>query len=405
MNFSLFYEAFNIKSLSHAIELIKTVLEKKLGKKLQQEKGINYFTNNLGHGFGVRFLIEGTNRFIRFNFDNNKEIESIDIWEEGNPIPKIRIETKNISIVKIIPQIVSKINNPDKKGLEMCEADLDEACKAIKVETISSEENECEYVKSIRKKFGTVKYADPNTVYKDIEQMVQLVIDGKRPSIIISGIAGAGKSFPIRKQIVDSGMLEDIDYTIVKGRTTIFSIYEALFRNNGKLIIYDDCDSIFEKEDGVNILKAALDSGIKRTVSWKSKTTTFDTEGMDDDEIHSIAKKTGKLPSKFDFVGRIIFITNIYYKELPSALQSRSLVVDLTLRASDVLLRIKTIMPDIDEPKEATMEIKEEVWEFFKELVKENRLNKPMSIRNYGNALVIRLSYPENWRHLVEMYS
>lgn len=44
-------------------------------------------------------------------------------------------------------------------------------------------------------------------------------------------------------------------------------LYMALFINRDKLIVFDDCDSVFGNIDSVNILKAALDSYDTRMVS------------------------------------------------------------------------------------------------------------------------------------------
>ena len=170
------------------------------------------------------------------------------------------------------------------------------------------------------------------------------------------------------------------------------------------MIVYDDCDSILKNKDAINMLKAALDTNKERVISWKSK-STFNPDPLETIEIKKLIQK-GKLPDHFDFRGRIIFITNIYYKNIDDALLSRSFVIDVTLQAKDVLLRIETILDNImrDVP-EATYDIKKQVLDYFKYLVKNNQLKKPMSIRTFIAGVIIRLSGDENWKRLVRRYA
>jgi len=243
-----------------------------------------------------------------------------------------------------------------------------------------------------------IKYSNPDTIYNDLQKMVALIIDGIKPSIIVSGKSGTGKSYSINQQIITSQLIEGVDYVSHSGKVTTYELFVALWKNRSRLIVLDDIDSALENKDSANILKAALDE-TKRTVSWLSKTSTFDSTGMSDEAIDRMILKTNKYPEKFEFKGRVIFITNYYYADLPEAIQSRSLVVDVTLKDIDLLKRIKSILPNIKGDN------KEEVYNFFEELVTGNNLQKSLSIRNFTNALAIRSKYPKEWMRLVQLYS
>jgi hypothetical protein len=104
--------------------------------------------------------------------------------------------------------------------------------------------------------------------------------------------------------------------------------------------VFDDCDSILLDDLSLNILKAALDSSKKRTISWNTDSRLLRSEGI---------------PDKFDFKGSAIFITNIKFEHVKSAklkdhlgaLESRCHYLDLTLDTTrDKMLRIKQIMTD-----------------------------------------------------------
>ncbi|HON83685.1 MAG TPA: hypothetical protein PLI22_06060 [Caldisericia bacterium] len=411
MKFSKFYatEAFTDKDMERASELIKSNLEKRLGVELYQQYGVNKFKNSEGIGQGIRYFIGDTDQAIRFNFNNN-EISSVDIWDKNSDSvsPRVRLETEGESVIKLLPQIIQLIQNPSlKETIEVIDSQLDEQPEVIKKNmNVKSISNEVQIIddKEDQKKLDQIEYADPDVVFDDMKKLLNLVITRKRNSIIISGLAGVGKSFTVEETLKESGLVKGRDFEIIKGKSTSYALYQSLFENRDKLIVYDDCDSILKNKDAINMLKAALDTNKERVISWKSK-STFNPDPLETIEIKKLIQK-GKLPDHFDFRGRIIFITNIYYKNIDDALLSRSFVIDVTLKAKDVLLRIETILDNImrDVP-EATYDIKKQVLDYFKYLVKNNQLKKPMSIRTFIAGVIIRLSGDENWKRLVSRYA
>lgn len=411
MKFSKFYatEAFTDKDMERASELIKSNLEKRLGVELYQQYGVNKFKNSEGIGQGIRYFIGDTDQAIRFNFNNN-EISSVDIWDKNSDSvsPRVRLETEGESVIKILPQIIQLIQNPSlKETIEVIDSQLDEQPEVIKKNmNVKSISNEVQIIddKEDQKKLDQIEYADPDVVFDDMRKLLKLVITRKRNSIIISGLAGVGKSFTVEETLKESRLVKGRDFEIIKGKSTSYALYQSLFENRDKLIVYDDCDSILKNKDAINMLKAALDTNKERVISWKSK-STFNPDPLETIEIKKLIQK-GKLPDHFDFRGRIIFITNIYYKNIDDALLSRSFVIDVTLQAKDVLLRIETILDNImrDVP-EATYDIKKQVLDYYKYLVKNNQLKKPMSIRTFIAGVVIRLSGDENWKRLVRRYA
>lgn len=411
MKFSKFYatEAFTDKDMERASELIKSNLEKRLGVELYQQYGVNKFKNSEGIGQGIRYFIGDTDQAIRFNFNNN-EISSVDIWDKNSDSvsPRVRLETEGESVIKLLSQIIQLIQNPSlKETIEVIDSQLDEQPEVIKKNmNVKSISNEVQIIddKEDKKKLDQIEYADPDVVFDDMKKLLKLVITRKRNSIIISGLAGVGKSFTVEETLKESGLVKGRDFEIIKGKSTSYALYQSLFENRDKLIVYDDCDSILKNKDAINMLKAALDTNKERVISWKSK-STFNPDPLETIEIKKLIQK-GKLPDHFDFRGRIIFITNIYYKNIDDALLSRSFVIDVTLQAKDVLLRIETILDNImrDVP-EATYDIKKQVLDYFKYLVKNNQLKKPMSIRTFIAGVIIRLSGDENWKRLVRRYA
>jgi hypothetical protein len=131
-------------------------------------------------------------------------------------------------------------------------------------------------------------------------------------------------------------------HTFVKGTMSAIGLYSTLYKYSDpkSIVVLDDCDSILFNEDALNILKAALDSGKKRKISWNSDSHFLRREGV---------------PDTFEFKGSVIFITNLKFdkvkgnkiKDHLEAILSRCHYLDLTMdTARDKILRIKQIARD-----------------------------------------------------------
>jgi hypothetical protein len=217
---------------------------------------------------------------------------------------------------------------------------------------------------------------DINQRFGFFNDLTTMVVTGITPSLIVLGEGGLGKSYSVT-QTIKSNDLEDMDYVFFKGYSTARGLYNTLFDNNGKLIIFDDCDSVLDDKVAVNILKSALDSYEKRTISWMSK-----------------LNKNDEYPQHFDFTGRIIFISNKAKEKIDEAILTRSLTVDLTMTPDDKITRMNAILPSI--LPEYDMDIKQDALNFLETVKEEVSLNMRMLIM----VAKMRLMYPETWRNL-----
>ena len=177
-----------------------------------------------------------------------------------------------------------------------------------------------------------------------LDQMTKATIAGDVRAMIVVGPPGVGKSYGVEKQLEQSGLFDQLSgrrvkYEIIKGAMTPIGLYCTLYKHSDKnnVLVFDDCDSVFQDDLSLNILKAALDSGKKRRIYWNSDSAMLRREGV---------------PDMFDFKGSCIFITNLQFQNLKSkklqdhleALQSRCHFLDLTLNTMrDRFLRIKQI--------------------------------------------------------------
>ena len=89
------------------------------------------------------------------------------------------------------------------------------------------------------------KEFDINQRFEFLNNLTKMVVNGLTPSIIVLGQGGLGKTHSVTSTINSNDMSED-DYVFFKGYSTARGLYNTLYDNNGKLIVFDDCDSILE---------------------------------------------------------------------------------------------------------------------------------------------------------------
>ena len=177
-----------------------------------------------------------------------------------------------------------------------------------------------------------------------LDEMAEAVSTSKVRAMIVSGPPGIGKSYGVERALEKQNMFQDIagssrKFEVVKGAMSAIGLYKKLYEHSGKghVVCFDDCDAILYDDLALNLLKAALDTGKKRTLHWNTESRTLMAEGM---------------PNSFEFFGGVIFITNIKFDNVKSkklqdhlqALQSRCHYLDLTIDSMrDRMLRIRQI--------------------------------------------------------------
>ncbi len=156
-----------------------------------------------------------------------------------------------------------------------------------------------------------------------LDEMAEAVSTSKVRAMIVSGPPGIGKSYGVERALEKQNMFEDIagsnrKFEVVKGAMSAIGLYKKLYEHSGKghVVCFDDCDAILYDDLALNLLKAALDTGKKRTLHWNTESRTLMAEGM---------------PNSFEFNGGVIFITNIKFdnvksKKLQDHLQAYSVI-------------------------------------------------------------------------------
>ena len=174
-----------------------------------------------------------------------------------------------------------------------------------------------------------------------MDDLVGMSINGKARALVISGPAGVGKSYTVKRHLKH---IPDERYTVSTGFIRATGLYRLLYNHRGKdqIIIFDDSDTLFLVEDSLNLLKNALDTNDERIISWRAETNMKDDAG-------------DPLPTEFLFEGSMIFITNKDFDAMIAnqdkfsvhyeAFISRSYYIDLAMRnRRDYLIRIKDVI-------------------------------------------------------------
>jgi Cdc6-like AAA superfamily ATPase len=206
----------------------------------------------------------------------------------------------------------------------------------------------------IKLSFMTVREArDPQEMFTNLARLTKMVGRGIQPSLVVTGGAGTGKTHLVKQTLSDMGLVESTDFVHFKGRATQAGLFITLYENSDKIIVLDDCDSVFKDDDAVNILKGALDSYDSRKISYITSKSLKDTYGAE-------------IPRHFEFTGRIIFISNIDQSKLDEAIRSRSFVADIDMTQDQMFTRIEQLMPNME--TRIPIVAKEQALQLMKEL-------------------------------------
>ena len=238
--------------------------------------------------------------------------------------------------------------------------------------------------------------------FQVLQDMTQAVKEGTVRAMIVTGPPGVGKSFGVEEVLGKQDLFNTLGnkrpkYEIVKGAMSAIGLYSKLYHysEKGNVIVFDDCDSVLLDDLSLNILKAALDSSKKRTISWNTDSRMLRSEGV---------------PDKFEFKAGAIFITNIKFENVRSkklqdhlaALESRCHYVDLQMDTDrEKVLRIKQIVEDgMLDSYEFEPVVRDEVVDF----IVENRAKmRELSLRTVLKVADLRKSFATNWKGMAEV--
>ena len=232
---------------------------------------------------------------------------------------------------------------------------------------------------------SVIEKRDPKQMFNNLERLTKMVGKGIQPSLVITGSAGTGKTFLVKDTLTKMGLKESNEFVHFKGRATAAGLFVTLYDNCDKIIVLDDCDSVFKDPDAVNMLKAALDSYDTRNISYITSKPLKDQFGT-------------HLPRSFEFTGKIIFISNLDQSTLDEAIRSRSFVSDISMTTEQMFMRIEGLMEKMENKIPA--KAKQQAMTIMKEL-NEKYDGISVNLRSFIKAARICAMGFENARDMV----
>ena len=297
----------------------------------------------------------------------------------GIPDRKIRIRCDGVDAYTVVAGVVPSAPAGDK-SLEQIK---------ISDAAVANETDE-EIVERLRQRFEILK------------DMTQAVKAGDVRAMIVTGPPGVGKSFGVDEVLSKQDLFTTLGnkkpkYEIVKGAMSAVGLYKKLyeFADRGNVVVFDDCDAVLLDDLSLNILKAALDSSVKRTISWNTDSRLLRQEGI---------------PDKFEFRAGAIFITNIKFENVRSkklqdhlaALESRCHYIDLQMDTDrEKVLRIKQITQDgMLSAYDFDAGVEAEIVDY----IVDNRAKmRELSLRTVLKVADLRKSFPDTWKAMSEV--
>ncbi len=276
---------------------------------------------------------------------------------------------------------------PDRNIKIKCDGPGDYELCDLDTKTTQREETDSEIIERLRDRFDM------------LSDMTKAVRKGDVRAMIVSGPPGVGKSHGIETVLDRYATIEALGgeqrYEVVKGAMSPIGLYCKLYKmaDKGKVVVFDDCDSIFSDELSLNILKAALDSKKKRTIHWNTDSYKLRNEGV---------------PDSFNFEASAIFVTNLKFdkakgkiREHLSALESRCHYMDLTIDSDrEKMLRIKQITNDgmLNDYKFSD-ELIQDIVDFVD--INKSKLRE-LSLRTVLKIADLAKAFPDNWESMAE---
>jgi hypothetical protein len=133
--------------------------------------------------------------------------------------------------------------------------------------------------------------------YEMLHDKVKLVAGGKSnfiKSMLITGAPSSGKTYCVMKTIRELGLSEGKDYIVKKGRITTPALYRTLIEQIDGMVIFDDCDSVVDDKNAINMLKGALDTDPIREISYDVR-GTLNTAVMDPETREEYVEKISRI--------------------------------------------------------------------------------------------------------------
>lgn len=238
---------------------------------------------------------------------------------------------------------------------------------------------------------GQQKNEPAYAMYSRLVDFITHIIHGKQPAFIICGPPGMSKTYIVKRTFHFEKLSPGRDYRIEKGGALgTAEVYSMLYYNRKKILILDDFDTPLMDPEMVNLLKAITDSYDRRIISYPREKKT---------EVGGEGSSRPSAPSKFEFKGKLIIITNLPKDKIDPALLSRAPALEVNFDTKEVLSSLEKLLRYVN-PK-TPIEIKREVLDYIISLYKKNP-SIHVDFRSFKSSVDAKEGNVYDWKGMVE---
>lgn len=217
--------------------------------------------------------------------------------------------------------------------------------------------------------------------FEMLDNAVKMIVKGIVHSLVIFGDPGSGKSREVETVLTDLHAPAVFYKGTIKGTEELLRILYN--HKDGKILVFDDFDTVFKSQDNILIFKAILENKPKRqVVSINLKNFTGGAK----------LKKTA-VPAKFDFSSGVIFISNM--RKFDPAILSRSINIRVDLTNDQMIDKLNKTMDSFH--PEVPMQLKSKAIDFLKEISKGIRT---VDYRQFEIILATMQISPNDWKEM-----
>lgn len=236
----------------------------------------------------------------------------------------------------------------------------------------------------------------------DLKEAIFMLYRGITNAVFIGGRGGIGKTFNVEGALKELGLADGEGYFKNAGSISASGLYRLLFRHRKDLILFDDSDSVFSDQEARNILKGATDTKKVRKIAWTKKSSDI----IPAEEYNEESEEDGKVPSYFEFTGKIVFISNLKMDKLDpdGALRTRGIIVMVDPTDEEVYNLMEKIVGNFDIAEGLTLGMKERLE--VVQLLRDNPSKDP-NFRTLDRALNMRAGATAgfDWKKFVLYYA
>lgn len=212
-----------------------------------------------------------------------------------------------------------------------------------------------------------------------------------------------GKTQITEDTLAELGRTDGNGYFKNVGAATAKGIYKVLYKYRNEVVFFDEADGALKDQDARNMFKSATDTKKVRKVSWGSGGKDM----VDPDKMTDEDEMEGKLPTWFEFTGRIIFISNLSLDKLDpdKALRTRALIIDINPTDAEVIDQMETILMKIK--LEDGLVLDEAGRREVLEVIRGSKNKEDVSLRKLVRGLNIRAASGSDpsWKMIIARYA